>query len=869
MKGQADVIFYSEGPMYVKYKEGQDTATKGEKESTTLYIQGSAKFANGSVVDQKGRTEITQDFINAKDPATEVAANKQLFINTAEADPWNTGVVAFVGKGNAYDDNGTTKYMATLQRIYGVIPSGSSATIEQQKTDLWMKFPTISVEKGLPTATGDDWRDVGYLMVDHTAALSVFNVNAPKGDRFAVDVALDGKRRMVSGHAKIYNTTANTYLPGYSQVNWNMYNYNKATSVDDGKFDNATNSADPSTHDSSLRNSEGWNYLTGFTSPFAEMGADYLFYHALTKPNGGSMTSYEGPIVNPFYRLQKGVGYFHSMEVSNHDDTEIDLRWDFDGDGGGPKGVYHDKRARGRHILNRMVFLDYLSSDLDDPNKMGDFSRFVHGNTGDYNVSTDNHPYFTTRTLRGTNDPKWIDEKIGDRSRYEVIANEKFNTKTENGTNIEVTVDLKHGLNFLGNPFMAPISLNPLLGYDVNKNPTETDNDKFKDGVSIPIFTPSGGPTVTVSSESTAAHLRSKYWLINEALIKYDKSQHLFLYRAKYDFISRDGSSATNTIDPFTSENGGQGTELYNINPLDYRIAPMQMFCLQASRDVTIKLDMDLCAFGKTNFLKSGSVEDAAGAEEIMRDWFIVEVEGQNKSVTPDRTSVIFREDAYAQFNEDPYDTRKGLTKEIEEYIPEYNGQQTLTKMTASRGIVYTRSTEGINLLGNGVPQNTKELGLYFVPPTETQEMTLRFYGLENLESVAGVWLIDRHLNNKIVKIDSDYEYSFVSNPSDYSDAENENRFILRFYETDTDIIGGEDEGITAYYKESTLYIKGLNEEDINSSLEIYDMQGRLIARTKVDKVPMDYFKPLSLGTYIVKISGKRNFTSKFVNLRN
>lgn len=39
LKGQSDVIFYSEAPMHVKYKEGE--ADKGAASSTTLYIDGS------------------------------------------------------------------------------------------------------------------------------------------------------------------------------------------------------------------------------------------------------------------------------------------------------------------------------------------------------------------------------------------------------------------------------------------------------------------------------------------------------------------------------------------------------------------------------------------------------------------------------------------------------------------------------------------------------------------------------------------------------------------------------------------------------------------------------------------------------------
>jgi hypothetical protein len=136
------------------------------------------------------------------------------------------------------------------------------------------------------------------------------------------------------------------------------------------------------------------------------------------------------------------------------------------------------------------------------------------------------------------------------------------------------------------------------------------------------------------------------------------------------------------------------------------------------------------------------------------------------------------------------------------------------------------------------------------------------------MTTVPNVWLIDRYENNKTVKLTPGYSYEFTLGPSDLKSVE-ENRFILRFYETGEDIVK-EDAPITCYYNTSVLHISGLNENDIDSNVQIYDMQGRLMGKTRVNNYPsMEYVKPLSLGTYIVKITGKRNFTTKFVNLQN
>ncbi len=132
--------------------------------------------------------------------------------------------------------------------------------------------------------------------------------------------------------------------------------------------------------------------------------------------------------------------------------------------------------------------------------------------------------------------------------------------------------------------------------------------------------------------------------------------------------------------------------------------------------------------------------------------------------------------------------------------------------------------------------------------------------------TVPNVWLIDRY-ENKTVKLTEGYSYNFASGPSDLNDTEN--RFILRFW-GEEEVIPGDADEISVYYNTSVLHISGLIQDDINSDVQIYDLQGRLIARTKVNNAPsMEYLKPLSLGTYIVKITGTRNYTTKFANLQN
>jgi len=615
----------------------------------------------------------------------------------------------------------------------------------------------------------------------------------------------------------------------YSQVNLKMYDFVKG-STDDGEF-TANNEAANSGN--TLRNSLGENYMTGFTPPFVEMGADYLFYHTLTKPSSSSFTSWEGTIVDPYYKLQAGRGYFMSMDVTNFDHADnIDPRWAHD-------NVKHTNRARGGFVFNRGIMEDYLRdntvsgiTDEDGSNSLIGFSRFAYDPTSSLIDNT------------GT-------EALGGRDRHLLMENEKFVLG-------DVTVYLTDGFNFLGNPFMAPISLNYLLGLEHyspasrKTYPAVDDNDIIGTASSADrseLF----GTGVFSSSEAydpSQNTLRTKYWVINNATVKYSAADTWMHFKATYDYVSRDNGSTTMSID----------ANDYILTPDKYLIAPMQMFGLQTNKSFTITLSPELRTFGVTRYQKS-----AAASNSLLNDYLVVEVVSPIEK-TLDRTAVVMRDGAKLSSDKDTYDTRKGISTDMETFVEVYNNKSTRTYPEPSTSIIYTKSSDGVNMLGNGVPMRTKELPLYVTPPATQQTMTMNFYNLENMVSVPNVWLIDKY-ENKTVKLTEGYSYQFSSGPSDLSDTEN--RFILRFWGEDEDVIGAEKE-ISCYYNTSILHISGLNQDDINSDVQVYDLQGRLIGRTKVNNAPsMEYLKPLSLGTYIVKITGKRNFTSKFVNLQN
>ncbi|MDU1890597.1 MAG: T9SS type A sorting domain-containing protein [Dysgonomonas sp.] len=897
------IIMYSKGKMYVGYKTGE--ANKGATSSTALYIDGSAIFVDGATIEQKGRTEITEDFINAKTPtfagvsgesADYNKAERNLFIYkpsgtidpNAVAGTVEEGVVAFVGKDAVAERN-------NKQVIYGMPETSSGAFVYNnvynshakpggnwmaQKQANYIKFPTIAIKDKYTGQSGE-------VEVDWSGAIHTRFLHAPQG-RFSILAAYGNDYAIHSGLARIDGVTGEsgtaaldgktTALATYSQVRLGLYKFTGNGSTNDDGF--MTHTSDPYEADeenedgilekvwrdkgkvenlasgNTLRNSD-YNRLTGFTPPFVELGADYMFYHLLTEPglnyktNKVSVAKNGQPIVDPFTKLQSGHGYFTSMEVSHVDhmgknfDFHIDEHWDFEDDNAFTstsdydkphtgKGIHHTRRARGGYRFNREEFEDWSKAG----GLMENFSRFT---------ATGYTPPFSS------GDPKFFDEDGKNRSRVEPMANEKFNTNP-NG----VVIALNEGKNYLGNPFMAPISLNPILGLNPDGTTLTSVNNYLGN--------------VAVSSTKASGTIRDTYWLVNNARIKrknpsstdptsedYYGKLH---FQISYDYVSGDGSTASEPV--------GTGHSGSNIaKPNMHLIAPMQMFIVEAGPNTTLTLKPSLQTFGNTGATMKHP--KSAGIDPIMHDWFVVEAQNE-KLGTADRTSIVFREDAYISYNGDRYDTKKAISDDVDLDITDTKGVSTRTQSTSPEALVYTKSSDNVKLLGNGIPLRTREMPLYFKAPSERQEITLKFYNIENVDNVESMWLIDEYENKK-ERITSDLEYTFISNPSDSkaADGSDASRFTLRFYDTDDDdVIGGDDESISCYYNSSVLYIRGLNDGDINSDVQIFDMQGRLMGKTRVNDSPkMQYMKPLSIGTYIVKISGNRNYTSKFVNLQN
>lgn len=405
--------------------------------------------------------------------------------------------------------------------------------------------------------------------------------------------------------------------------------------------------------------------------------------------------------------------------------------------------------------------------------------------------------------------------------------------------NTDVQVQLMAGYNYLANPFLGVLDLRDLITSNTKQTLADWGN-------------------ITVGPDATS-DIRNKYWIISNSLIKY---------------VMKDGSPKLGfKLSYYDSSSGGSGGVLgTNTDVSDLKdgfVGPMQMFCIQSSGNKTITLPASKVTFKNdipTTKSVSSRVDELLLQSEVLND--------NDDVVFEDRLCLVLRNDGSLASN-DLADSRKtlintsGELRGTETGIKKSSTEETTTGSPYS-GILYTKSGEGLPMLTNVIPSSIEQMALYFIPTEKEQRVRIKPFRTETWNDIQQAWLYDKY-EDKLVELTSDADYTFTSKPLS-EDLAKENRFVIYFNEkpsTDGDIIVKEDP-ISCYYNGSILYVDGLNENDLNSSLQIYDLQGRLMAKTTITNVPsMTYPKPLNMGTYIVKITGKRSYTTKIVTLQN
>jgi hypothetical protein len=71
---------------------------------------------------------------------------------------------------------------------------------------------------------------------------------------------------------------------------------------------------------------------------------------------------------------------------------------------------------------------------------------------------------------------------------------------------------------------------------------------------------------------------------------------------------------------------------------------------------------------------------------------------------------------------------------------------------------------------------------------------------------------------------------------------------------------------ITARYRYGSIIIDGLSKDDVNSDLTLYDLQGCLLYKSKINmEHQMVIAKNLPAGVYILRVSGNRQSSIKLI----
>lgn len=174
---------------------------------------------------------------------------------------------------------------------------------------------------------------------------------------------------------------------------------------------------------------------------------------------------------------------------------------------------------------------------------------------------------------------------------------------------------------------------------------------------------------------------------------------------------------------------------------------------------------------------------------------------------------------------------------------------------------LWTLSSDGVALSANKTPNVADSIPLNFKVTTQPTTFDLDLTSLDLVKG-DGFWLRDKQTGSLTQMVAGD-TYTFSASPSD--DA---NRFViyLKNLSSTTGVETATASTIYAYCNLSTLNITRLTDVDMGSVVMIFDMQGRKLMETTVEDTPKQSINlsGLTTGAYILKIKGKRNYTTKF-----
>lgn len=295
-------------------------------------------------------------------------------------------------------------------------------------------------------------------------------------------------------------------------------------------------------------------------------------------------------------------------------------------------------------------------------------------------------------------------------------------------------------------------------------------------------------------------------------------------------------AQGSQTYSPLTITNYADGNPIQLDKNID--IPSMGVFIVRVAKNRAVatgnpfKIDKGMLKHSTTDH----SIANAA--PEMLDNQVRLTMTPEGNEFVYDKIAVGLRADA--SFGNDDYDVEK-IYNNVDNGFQLYTNSSSLTKLSI-----------------NGLPSNASNVDVFLKPAATAANYVLKVSDLETLNT-EGAWLEDL-ITKDVVDLFLTNEYKFSTSPND-----SEKRFILHFKKpSDAD---NDDDGIRTYYYDGNVVVNNLTEEDVNSLVTIYDVQGRIIK----DRVLVDSYPSLKIpvelinGVYVTQVKGTRNLASKFV----
>ncbi len=391
----------------------------------------------------------------------------------------------------------------------------------------------------------------------------------------------------------------------------------------------------------------------------------------------------------------------------------------------------------------------------------------------------------------------------------DAYVKEKLNTE-------DITVSLagKAGYTYLANPYTCPLNIDKLL-----------DNDNAR-------------TTWGIQSDALSAkpQMRNQVWVLApNSVAEPTEESRKSRYTYNYQVAMKSG-----------------GTYIDNDNQTGVTaIAPLQMFLIRNySTATSITIPKSERVMGTTRFLRSAPQDDKR------RDDFIIEFRDMATNTT-DRASIVLRTEEELNGNKN-YANVERLESTSSESS---NGLRSATAIQGDfaqslASQIYTKDSADKPLTVQFMPiETTLRVPLYHIPSSEAQALNILGLRLNTKDRITRIWLEDSKYNTE-VEITPETVYETYSEPTDLHD-----RFTLRFSTETTGIDDNlqEQNTIYAYSANRNIYVQGFSNAEFGSNVELYDINGRIIARKTVEEEKLLLLENCLAGVYIVK-SGNKTF---------